>query len=183
MKAMPVKIDALIRCKRKSVGLIINRSAQLIVRAPFYIPMAEIDKILISKSTWIIKKQEFFRNKQETPKIAFSNEQEQAYKVSAKEIITKRVEFYAALAGLTFSKGRIGQAKTRWGSCSSRGVLCFHWKLVLMPQRVLDYLVVHELMHLKQQNHSKKYWREVETIIPDYKDDEQWLRENGHRWL
>ena len=70
-------------------------------------------------------------------------------------------------------------AKSRWGSCSSLGNLNFHWKLALMPEEVLDYVVVHELAHRKHMNHSPLFWKEVEQILPDYKVRRKWLRDHG----
>ena len=74
-------------------------------------------------------------------------------------------------------------AKTRWGSCSAQGNLNFHWKLILMPPEVLDYVVVHELCHRMEMNHSQAFWKEVEKILPDYQERQKWLKDNGWRLM
>lgn len=71
------------------------------------------------------------------------------------------------------------EQKTRWGSCSAAGNLNFNWKLILMPPEILDYVVVHELAHRKELNHSKAFWSVVEQILPDYKERRRWLKTEG----
>ena len=78
-----------------------------------------------------------------------------------------------------YNRIAVRAAKTRWGSCSAQGNLNFHWKLVLMPPEILDYVVVHELAHRKEMNHSQRFWAEVERILPDYKARRKWLKEFG----
>ncbi|MDF2674900.1 MAG: hypothetical protein K0R09_3168, partial [Clostridiales bacterium] len=73
----------------------------------------------------------------------------------------------------------VKEQKTLWGSCSSKDNINFNWKLIMAPQAVLDYIVVHELCHLKHRDHSKNYWNLVEQIIPDHKEKRKWLKENG----
>ena len=102
------------------------------------------------------------------------------YKAQALEYITQRVEYYAQLTGLKYKSIRINNATTRWGSCGYKDSLNFTWRLIMAPSRVVDYVVIHELMHLKQKNHSRKFWAEVVRVMPDYKQDENWLKDNGH---
>jgi predicted metal-dependent hydrolase len=103
------------------------------------------------------------------------------YKIQAREVLTKRVSYYAMKHSFEVKKVRISSARTRWGSCSTMGTLSFTWRLVLAPLDVLDYVVVHELCHLHELNHSKRYWSLVEDILPDYKVRRAWLKENGGR--
>jgi len=107
------------------------------------------------------------------------------YKQKALEHLNQRVSHYAKMTSLTYQSVKISNAATRWGSCSYKDSLNFSWKLIMAPARVIDYVVVHELMHIKQRNHSRKFWTEVANIIPDYKTDESWLKNNGHllKWL
>ena len=81
--------------------------------------------------------------------------------------------------GVTCGRISIREQKTRWGSCSGQGNLNFNWKLILMPPEILDYVVVHELAHRKQMNHSPAFWAEVERILPDWRERRRWLREKG----
>lgn len=101
------------------------------------------------------------------------------YKKQARVILTERVEFYARKHGFKMEKIRISSARTRWGSCSSKGTLSFTWRLVMAPLEIIDYVVVHELCHLEEMNHSKSFWARVEGILPDYKRRRKWLKENG----
>ncbi len=93
--------------------------------------------------------------------------------------IGERVAHFQAIMSVKAGRIRMVETKTRWASCSSEGNLNFHWKCLMLPGRVLDYIVVHELAHILQMNHSKKFWREVEKIISDYKERREWLRLNG----
>lgn len=106
------------------------------------------------------------------------------YKAQALDHITKRVEYFAQIAKLQYTSIRINSATSRWGSCGYKNTLNFTWRLIMAPNRVVDYVVIHELMHLKQKNHSRRFWTEVALMMPDYKQDEQWLKNNGHllRW-
>lgn len=101
------------------------------------------------------------------------------YKKQATEYITNRVEYYAPRipgehAGITMEN-----RKGRWGSCSSTGELTFNWRLMLAPPEIIDYVVVHELCHLKHMDHSPAYWKAVGSVLPDYKARREWLKENG----
>ena len=91
----------------------------------------------------------------------------------------ERAAYFAGIMNVTYGTLRLSSARTRWGSCSARGNLNFHWKLILMPPEILDYVVVHELAHRKEMNHSARFWAIVESVLPDYKERRQWLKENG----
>jgi len=97
------------------------------------------------------------------------------YEKQAKTVIPKRVRFYAEQMGDTFGKITIKNQKKRWGSCSSARNLNFNRRLIMAPQEVMDYVIVHELCHLRQMNHSSAFWREVEMVLPDYKVHKKWL--------
>lgn len=108
------------------------------------------------------------------------NHIENWYKARALEHITQRVGYYAKITGLKYRSIRINNATTRWGSCGHKDTLNFPWRLMMAPVRVVDYVIIHELMHLKQKNHSHKFWAEVALMMPDYKQDERWLKRNSH---
>lgn len=95
----------------------------------------------------------------------------------ARQRITLRVEYFAPLVGVTYNRIFIKEQKTRWGSCSSLGNLNFNWKLILLDEELLDYVVVHELAHRKQMNHSPTFWAEVERVLPDYRERRRRLKE------
>jgi predicted metal-dependent hydrolase len=103
------------------------------------------------------------------------------YKERACEVIFERVREYAARYKFTPKQVKISSAKTRWGSCSPDGTLNFTWRLVMAPLDVVDYVVVHELAHLRVKNHSSKFWQVVESIYPEYGKQRKWLKENGEK--
>ncbi len=100
------------------------------------------------------------------------------YRTQAGIIIEERVQYYSSVLGEEWGQIRIKDQKSCWGSCSGKRNLNFNWHLVLTPPQILDYVVVHELCHLRQMNHSQAFWREVERILPDYKARRKWLRAN-----
>jgi len=102
------------------------------------------------------------------------------YKTQALEYITQKAEYYAQLYGFKYMSIRINNATTRWGSCGYKDTLNFTWRLIMAPARVVDYVIIHELSHFRQKNHSRKFWMEVAQVIPDYKQDERWLKLNGN---
>lgn len=99
----------------------------------------------------------------------------------AREVFPPKVAYYAQQIGVTYGRITIRNQKTRWGSCSGKGNLNFNCLLMLAPEEVQDYVVVHELCHRKEMNHSHRFWREVEKIMPDYKVHRKWLKEHGGR--
>lgn len=101
------------------------------------------------------------------------------YKKNARNIITMRVDQYAKVMGVTYGRISIRSQKSRWGSCSSSGNLNFNWHLIMMPSKILDYVVIHELAHRIEMNHSKKFWEIVSKVCPEYKQRKLWLKENG----
>ena len=105
------------------------------------------------------------------------------YRKQALQIITERVKYFADKYDLHFAKIRITSARTRWGSCSSKGTLSFSWRLILTPMETVDYVVVHELAHTVHHNHSKRFWSLVEKIMPDYKEQRKRLRQYGEQAL
>lgn len=95
-------------------------------------------------------------------------------------VLQERVLLYAKQAGVSPGRITVREQKTRWGSCSSRGNLNFNWKLVMAPLEILDYVVIHELCHMKELNHSAAFWSQVQKQCPHYKSHRKWLREKGH---
>ena len=108
---------------------------------------------------------------------------QQWYRQQAGLMIPERVKFYADKYAFQYRSVRISSARTRWGSCSSRGVLSFSWRLILTPIELVDYVVVHELAHTVQHNHSKRFWKLVEEIFPDYRERRRRLRQFGEQVL
>jgi len=106
---------------------------------------------------------------------------EQWFRSMARLLIHQRLRVVNEKLNLSFNRVFIRDQKTRWGSCSQQGNLNFNWRLVMAPPSVIDYIVIHELLHLVEPNHSKRFWTLVEEICPDYKAHRAWLRKNGGR--
>jgi len=104
---------------------------------------------------------------------------ERWYRGQARQILTARVELFARQHDFHYKGIRITSARTRWGSCSATGSLSFTWRLVQAPLAVVDYVVVHELVHTVFHDHSKQFWHRVGTVMPEYKEHRRWLREHG----
>jgi predicted metal-dependent hydrolase len=167
----------IIRSKRKTLALEISSDASLIIRAPRLMPLFLIKNFIKQKQNWITKKQELIkiRNQKKSQIPTFKITKEQAL-----EKITKRVKYYSSLSGFKYQNIRITSAQKRWGSCSARNNLNFPQRLALAPNQVIDYVVIHELCHIKEKNHSSNFWNEVAKIMPDYKIHRKWLKENGY---
>ena len=124
-----------------------------------------------------------------TFKLAASHQDEAAlafegwYREQAKQILPARVEFFARQHDFSYKRIGITSARTRWGSCSATGSLSFSWRLILAPLAVVDYVVVHELVHTVFHSHSKQFWGRVGTLMPEYQAHRRWLRENGQGLL
>ncbi len=103
------------------------------------------------------------------------------YRVQANRLMTERVAYYAKKHGFQYKKVRVTSASTRWGSYSTSGTLSFPWRLVMAPIDKIDYVVVHELVHSRFQNHSKDFWNGVAAIMPDYKERRKWFKQNGSK--
>ena len=173
-----------VRSNRRTICISIKPGGEIIIRAPRLLPQAAILSFVYEKTEWILSAYEKQKDRQvpslEVPKDTATLALEKRYRDAAKEYIPKRVEFYQQYTGGHYSKITIRDQKTRWGSCSSNGTLSFNYRLMLAPPRVLDYVVVHELCHLTHMNHSKEIWNMVESILPEYKEYRNWLKENGN---
>jgi len=106
------------------------------------------------------------------------------YKREAKEKIEGRIRYYSHRFRLSPKGTKITSARSRWGSCSRENRLSFSWRIIMAPLRILDYILIHELIHIREKNHSKKFWTSVEEILPNYKKHRLWLKENGYKlWI
>lgn len=175
----------IVYAKRKTIAIQITREGDVLVKAPYGISSEEINRILEEKEEWIKKHQYNAKKRQEEisniPKLTKTEIKELTDK--ARGVIAERVKYYAPIVGVTYERISIRCQKTRWGSCSAKGNLSFNCLLLLTPDTIINYVVVHELCHRKEMNHSKAFWSEVEKILPDYKDAQKWLKENGWKIL
>ena len=171
----------LVRSNRKTLAVEIKGDGQVIVRAPYRISKREIERLVTEKADWIEKHLKTIRERQAArpavKKLTAAEIQELA-DVAMKDF-PERVRRFAPQVGVTYGRITIRNQKTRWGSCSSKGNLNFNCLLMLAPSEVRDYVVVHELCHRLEMNHSPRFWAEVERILPDYKARIKWLKEHG----
>lgn len=176
-----------IRSNRKTVAIQVNSDLSVTVRTPRSVSEKDIEEILKKKEAWISKHIEKIKEAKERfeaePTEKFTREKVIALAEEALKVIPERVEYFAKVIGVTYGKITVRNQKTRWGSCSSKGNLNFNCLLMLAPPEVLDYVVVHELCHRKQMNHSKAFWLEVEKVLPDYKEARKWLKEEGSQMI
>ena len=166
-----------IRSSRRTVSLQIVPGGEVLVRCPKRMSNGDIWRFVESKSGWIEKHLEKQTAAARLP--AFSDGQLQAFACQARQTVPERVAYFAPLVGVTYGRITIRSQHTLWGSCSSKGNLNFNCLLMLTPPEVLDYVVVHELCHRKEMNHSARFWAEVGRVLPDYEIRRKWLRENG----
>ena len=175
----------LIRSRRKSLAIEITPELQVVVRAPARMPVREINAFVQEKDDWsrahLQQMAEKKRLREQYREQALSKEELQELATQAMKLIPQKVHYYAQIIGVTYGRITIRNQRTRWGSCSGKGNLNFNCLLLLMPEEVLDYVVVHELCHRKEMNHSARFWEEVEKILPDYRQRRKWLKDNGGR--
>lgn len=174
----------IIKSDRKTLAIEI-KNCQITVRAPRLVNKARIEAFVQSKTAWILKT---LKKQEELKQIAkekgiLSEADITKLKADAKTVLPTRIESFAKLIGVKYGRITVRHQKTRWGSCSSKGNLNFNCLLMLCPDYVQDYIIVHELCHLKQMNHSAKFWLEVETVLPNYKLARKWLKENERTLL
>jgi predicted metal-dependent hydrolase len=132
----------------------------------------------IEQHAWIEKQRERLQREQAARPSVHEAEKSQARAKARRELPPRLLELAAGL-GLTVSRVSVRNQKWRWGSCSRRGHICLNWRLVETPEWVRDYVMIHELMHLRRMDHSRKYWKLVADACPDYQAARRWLRENG----
>lgn len=170
----------LIRSRRRTLGIEI-RDGVLIVRAPLRTSKREIDRFLREHEEWIRKhlKKAVMQKEKAATEGKLTDEEIRALAKQAALLIPERVKYYAPLIGVSYGRITIRCQKTRWGSCSSKGNLNFNCLLMLTPPEVIDSVVVHELCHRLEMNHSAAFYDYVFRVFPDYKKWNRWLKENG----
>ena len=174
----------IIKSERKTLSIEL-KAGEIIARAPKRMKDDEIFSFINSKKSWIYKHLDALAKRKESlsDEAPFSEEELKALAQKAAVIIPERVKLYAEKIGVTYGRITIRAQKTRWGSCSSKGNLNFNCLLALFPLEIIDSVVVHELCHRKQMNHSPEFYREIGKVFPDHKKCRQWLKENGSVYM
>ena len=171
----------LIKSKRKTISLEVREDG-VIVRAPNRTTKREADAFVRKHEAWIVKKREQIaaRKTMEQSVPRLSEEELRKLAALAKAVIPLRVAHYARLMGARYGKVTLRCQKTRWGSCSAKKNLNFNILLMLPPPEVIDSVVVHELCHLLEMNHSARFYERVYAVYPAYDRWNRWLKENGN---
>ena len=169
----------IIRSTRKTLSVEVSSDCRLIVRAPLHMKDRDIQRFLAEKTDWIETHLNMVLKRQAQCLPELSDAEVKQLAEAALTDLPMRVGRYAAQMGVTVSRITIRSQRTRWGSCSARGNLNLNCLLMLCPEEIRDYVVVHELSHRLELNHSPRFWAQVERVLPDYRERRRWLKENG----
>lgn len=174
----------LVRDGHRSIRLQLRDDGSILVRAPRWVSRHEVDAFVAEKARWISEKRAILaRGQREWGGAPLTAEELAQLKQQARTDFGARLEKWAVQLRVTPAKFSVRTQHARWGSCSSRGAISLNALLMLAPEPVRDYVVVHELCHLKEMNHSPRFWAEVAHVLPDYAQHRDWLATNGHALL
>ncbi len=172
----------IIRSSRKTAAIQI-KDGRVIVRAPHFASNKDIRGFVESNSEWISKHLAMSEERRAEASYKLSQAELKALYSKAAEVIPERVEYFAPLVGVRYGRITIRRQRTKWGSCSSKGNLNFNCLLMLAPPEVIDGVVVHELCHLKEMNHSERFYAEVNRVYPGYAESREWLKAHGRELM
>jgi predicted metal-dependent hydrolase len=175
---LEVEVRRSARARRWRLEVPWGEPARLTV--PRWMSGAEVERVLQERRAWIEAER-----RAQVPRLGLERRvvSESEARVAARELVSALAEEEAERLGVEYARIRIGGQRTLWGSCSARGTLSFNWRLVLAPFEVLDYVVVHELCHLRVPKHSRRFWALVERRRPGWREQRDWLREHGPELL
>ena len=165
--------------KARSIRLRIQGAGELVVSAPTLVPSILVDQFVKQKGEWILNKIVLMKEKNKDKIHITDPKEKRAIRQKAIVSVLEKVKKWNAGLGYEISKITVKEQKTCWGTCNRDKQLNFNWKLGLLPDHLVDYVVVHELCHLKELNHSPRFWKLVENLMPDYKRRKKELAEKG----
>ena len=171
----------LVRSNRKTVSIVIKPTGEVEVRCPKRCRQRQIEAFVTGKEDWIRRHLAAIAARQPQPSLSSGQLRELAEQAAA--VLPEKVRLFAEKNGVSYGRITIRSQRTRWGSCSAKGNLSFNCLLMLCPEAVQDYVVVHELCHRKEMNHSARFWQQVEWILPEHRDSKKWLKDNGSTLL
>lgn len=154
--------------RAKRMRIAVYCGGAVVVTLPYSVEENSIEKFLYSKTEWILSKVGIMSKISNRNLTEYTKEHYAKYKKAAQDVVVKKVSEWNELFGFSFNEIRIKDHKTKWGSCSRKGNLNFNYKILFLTEKEQDYIVVHELCHLKEMNHSRKYWSLVEKAIPNH---------------
>lgn len=168
-----------ISMKAKRLRLAIHPGGSFVVTAPKNLNQNTIDEFILKKSKWVIDGINRLSKVKDVFKFKNTKTEYLKYKEEARILVEKKVLEFNKIYNFEYKNIRIKNQKTRWGSCSTKGNLNFNYKIALIPERLADYIVVHEICHLGEMNHSSDFWDLVEKAVPDYKERRRELKKSG----
>lgn len=166
--------------KAKYVRLAVYHGGKVVVTAPRYLNTQTIEQFIMRKSKWILEKIDHFISLPPPPVKRSSRIDFLKYKALAKKIARDKMNYFNQAYGLSWKRVSIKNQKSRWGSCSKQGNINFNYKIATLPEKLVDYIIVHELCHLAELNHSRNFWNLVARTIPDYLEAKRILRHANH---
>jgi predicted metal-dependent hydrolase len=164
--------------RRRTITITVGDADNVVVRAPLRTTRSAVDDVVRRKSAWILRRRHAESHRR-ARKPQFSDTERAAFVERAREAIDTAVRRWAPVVGRRPSRALVRNQKRLWGSCSRDGTLRFNWRLVLLDRSLLEYVVVHELAHLRVRNHQREFWSVVEAALPDFKERRARLRESG----
>lgn len=176
--------------KSKGIRIIVHHDGRVVVTIPYRMPIRLAQAYVATKKDWIQERVESFLTEQKKreasgvlPKMTAKDKKLDfdRNKEKARKIITEKVELLNQHYGFEYKSIAIRNQKTRWGSCSKKGNLNFNYKIAFLPNKMLEYVVVHELCHLKEFNHGEKFWDLVAELAPDYREIRNEMKKEGMR--
>ena len=170
----------LIRSNRKTLSLTVKQDLSVVVRAPRRVSQKQADAFVTQNEEWIRRRRSEVEAENRLA-VTLSPGEEDALRRKAKEILPRRVQYFSERMGLVPTGIRITGAKTRFGSCSGKNSLNFSWRLMMYPMEAVDYVVVHELAHIRHKNHGKGFYQLIESYLPDYKIRRELLKDPRYR--
>ena len=170
-----------VRSRRKTLSLEVRDDGRIVLRAPLGCSTRQLNAFVEKNRGWLERKlREAEARQLEREKIPKLGEEElAALQKRGRAVFAERAAYFAPLVGVSYGRVSVRRQRSKWGSCSGKGNLNFNCLLLLAPPEVLDYVVVHELCHRLEMNHSPRFWAQVERVLPDYREARRWLRENG----
>lgn len=171
----PIEVE-IIRSSRRSLGLQVKPDGTVCARVPMQVMDHTVREFIEGHADWIFKKRKLVLSRDDRPDIVYLPEvTEESDRERIRTFIEEKVAHYASVMGVSYGRITMRNQKTRWGSCSSEGNLNFNCRLLFVPDRIVDYVVIHELAHRRFMNHSKAFWKEVEKYMPDYREQRKLL--------
>ena len=156
--------------------LVVNPNGAVVVTIPHQFGEIVAERFILEKMRWISQRIALFKQHADTSVARYTNNDYVAHKENASILIKKKVDYYASIQGYKYSLICIKNQKARWGSCSRKGNLNFNYKIIFLPEHIQDYIIAHELCHLKELNHSRRFWQLVGDVLPAYKESRKKLQ-------